>query len=195
MEIDPIILVIISFITAFGTVIFGFLVWRATKNATKHHALLDMHKEYADAEFGKCIKNLWDFYREDDCGGKNKKLPEKEEEKISRKLKANFRKIMENEKIPIRFIDYKVNDSRRLVSHYYLHMADLYFNDILGNHEDLKTKELFFNYWTEQTLRIIPKIIIPLEDELVEIIDLEIDKKGRERQKNLYEHAKLFCDS
>jgi hypothetical protein len=71
-------------------------------------------------------------------------------------------------------------------------MVDLYFNDILGDHNSTKTKELFFNYWTEQTLRIIKKIINPLEDTLAEFLKQDPGVIGRKRLEDFYEDSVTF---
>lgn len=58
---------------------------------------------------------------------------------------------------------------RRLVTHFYAHLADLYRVKILS-------KEDIFDYWDWYKLRIIPNIIIPLDEGLNEIL------KSRERK-------------
>ncbi len=79
-------------------------------------------------------------------------------------------------------------------------MAELYYDNILGWHRLFRTKRLFFDYWSDQVLQILPEIIIPLEDASQEWLEQQTngetipkrDDRGRERQYNFYFEAKHF---
>jgi hypothetical protein len=81
-------------------------------------------------------------------------------------------------------------------------MAELYYNNILGWHRLFRTKRLFFEYWSDQALQILPEIIIPLEDASQEWLDQQTNKetiserddRGRERQYNFYFEAQYFYE-
>jgi hypothetical protein len=183
---DQLIILAIQAFAAIALAFFGLFTWLAQRNDTIHTALLEMHKEYAAKDMGNAIKVLWDFYKQFD--GTAKLKCDEEEGIVRDKMINEVKELIKTHQ----FDGHSVNESRRLVSHYYLHMADLYFNDILGDHTNADTKKLFFNYWNEQTLRIIPKIIIPIEDTLAESLDLDPDVIGRSRQEDFYRDSKFF---
>jgi hypothetical protein len=180
-------ILLIQALATCGLAIFAYYTWRAQRNNTIHNALLEMHYMYGSHKIGDSVRNLWDFYR-DHCG------------QSKEKVKTEFKKILKrNTKERKKQYDC-INNSRRLVSQFYLNMAELYYNNILGWHRLFRTKRLFFEYWSDQALQILPEIIIPLEDASQEWLEQQTrkepqskrDDKGRERQYNFYFEAQHF---
>ena len=121
-----------------------------------HHALEDVQKDYRSLEMLCAIERLWQLYRN---RGK-KKLAEKyeeirneEEEWVS---SLDKQKRVEAEQNTLHY-------QRRLVSLFYQHVAALYINKILP-------KGIVFKTWSETDLRIIPEIIVPIENKLREVL-------------------------
>ena len=106
-----------------------------------------MHKEYADPKMKKTVKNLWDFYKKE-CDGLTQ-ISREEDEEADRKLRSKYKDILEAKKSAKKYEKYNLDDSRRYVIHFYFHMADIYFNNIIGNHCLKTTKKLLFYYWDE----------------------------------------------
>ena len=184
--------IIMTFILSAGTVIFAALLWLSTINATRHHALLDMHKEYADPKMKKTVKNLWDFYKKE-CDGLTQ-ISREEDEEADRKLRSKYKDILEAKKSAKKYEKYNLDDSRRYVIHFYFHMADIYFNNIIGNHCLKTTKKLLFYYWDETNLRIIRKILNPLDEVRAKHDGFEEEQPVQKKLRDFYQNALEFCD-
>jgi len=70
---------------------------------------------------------------------------------------------LNNQEDRIKVVQNTLHYQRRLVSHFYQHLAALYVNKIL-------TKDIVYKNWSEADLRIIPEIIIPIENKLREVL-------------------------
>ena len=146
-------------------VVTTYLYYLNSRKTMLHQAFLDIQKDYRSPEMGYALHTLFNFYR-DECNEDTKTLKKKykkiflEEEKKMKEIELKDR---------IEFSKNAFDYQRRLVTHFYAHLADLYRVKILS-------KEDIFDYWDWYKLRIIPNIIIPLDEGLNEIL------KSRERK-------------
>lgn len=149
-----------------------YLYYLNSKKTMLHQAFLDVQKDYRSPEMGYALHTLWNFYR-DECNEDKKTLKKKfktkflKEGKEIKKLKIKDR---------IEFAKNTIDFQRRLVFHFYAHLADLYRVKILS-------EENIFDYWNWHNLRVIPNIIIPLNDSLNEIL--------KSREKKIYTPEKI----
>jgi hypothetical protein len=180
-------LLVIQALATGGLVIFAYYIWRASRNNTIHNALLDIHYIYASKKMGDSVRILWEFYRYP-C------------QQSKEKVKIEFKKILKRNTLQRKKQFESIESSRMLVSQFYLNMADLYFNNILGWHRLFRIKSLFFYYWSDDTLLILPEIIIPLEEASREWTVQQTNKKiiptrddmVQQRQYNFFYESKFF---
>ena len=127
---------------------------QATEKNVWQQALLELQKEYGSREMMDAISHLWHFYRSH-C---------KEDVTI---LKKEFRNLIEKN------LQAPVNLSRRRVLFFYLHLAVLYKHRILFG-------EVIFDMFSERDLEIIPKILIPIDEESQDYVD-ELDNRPKKK--------------
>lgn len=121
------------------------------KQTMWHQALLDVKKDYRSAEMMSALNELWKFYR----GCKKKADLKKEFKKRYKKEKAEISK--DNMKT-----EESLNYKRRLITHFYIHLASIYKHGILP-------PDMIFDWWLPSDLKMIKKFIIPLQEALSEI--------------------------
>ena len=160
-------LVIVTFLLVLVT----YFSWDTNKRNMWHQVLLNVQKEYRTVEMDYAIHTLWNFYRKE-CNENEKTLKDKYEKIYNYELEhlEELGKKAKKQKNPTEIIEYKkvtFDTQRRLVSHFYYHLEDIYKKGILP-------KDIVFDFWSHDTLMIIPYILIHLNDKLKEII------KGKE---------------
>ena len=101
------------------------------------------------------VKTLWQFYREhqENFIERYEEIRQEDEKRIS---SLEERRRVEAEQTTLHY-------QRRLVSHFYQYVAALRANGVLP-------KGIVYKTWSEEDLRIIPNIIIPIEIKLREVI-------------------------
>lgn len=159
--------VIYSVIGATGVASFVVYViaWKIHRQTLRYHALVAIQKDYRSHQMGYAVDRLWRFYREDCLGDENTlrkryhEIFEKEQKEIDEKGKAKQIEARET----------TLDNQRRIVSHFYNHLAAIYVNKILP-------PEYIFENWSKYDLVIIPCILLPLENELINIINAEVKK-------------------
>lgn len=121
-----------------------------------HQSLLHLQKEYLSPHMLLAIRTLWDFYRQ--YGRENfvEKYMEIRAEEHEWILSLDKQKRIEAEQATLHY-------QRRLVSQFYTQLATLYVNKVLP-------KDILFKAWSEADLRIIPDILIPIENKLREVL-------------------------
>lgn len=149
------VITVISVIVAIASALFVYAYWRIAKKTMIHQALLDVQKDYRSPQMLYAVRTLWQFYRE---YGKERLI--EEYEKI-RKSEEQWISNLDKQK-RIEAEQSTLHYQRRLVSHFYQHLAALYVNGILS-------KDIVYSNWPEENLRIIPEILIPIEDKLYEV--------------------------
>ncbi len=132
------------------TVINAFLVGLGVvvaRRSLRHHALTELMRDYSQDPIGEGVDRLWRFWRA--CDSNVAKVIEEFE---ASRLKRRDGK--ERLKYP------HLNADRRHVSHFYQRMAGLYLMHVLPG-------RILYRHWSKETLEIIPKVIIPLEEVLI----------------------------
>lgn len=159
MNLSSIIALIISVVSAaaaFGSVIFARRVWRVAKKTMIHQVLMDIQKDYSSPQMFYAIKTLKQFYKEhvkDNFVDKYESIRMEDEARISN--------LQEHERVQAQ--QYTLHYQRKIVTSFYDHLASLYKSEILP-------KSLVMTKWSESDLRIIPEIIIPIENKLRETL-------------------------
>jgi len=150
------VIALVSVIAAIASALFAGWVWWIAKRTMIHQALLDVQKDYRSPQMQYAVRTLWDFYR---MYGKDKFVEEYDKK---RKEEDNWVSDQERQK-RIEFEQATLHYQRRLVSHFYQHLAALYVNGILP-------KGIVYSNWSEADLRIILEILIPIENKLREVL-------------------------
>lgn len=146
---------VISFImvvAAVASAIFAGTVWLTARKAMLHQALLDVQRNYRSGEMQYAIRTLWDFYKKE--GKKN--FVEKYEA-IRREDEQRISALPPEDRL--RAEQATLHYQRRLVSHFYQHLASLHINGVLS-------RKILYTGWSERDLRIIPEVIVPIESRL-----------------------------
>ena len=156
-------------------VIFAGLAWSLSGRALKYQMLAELMREYARPEMGQSVERLWVFYV-CVCFQKENTLMGQFAERLSDADKLCGQNGVEAK-------EDSVNKARRQVSHFYQRMAALHIGRAVPD-------KVLYRIWTEKTLEIIPKIIIPLEKALVKSRGETPDEKDYELLTKLYEHSK-----
>jgi len=154
-----------------SAVIAGLACW-FTRTSLHRQILADIHKDYRSPEMGLAVARLWDLRRKHEvqCEKKCKRLGEEARaDKVREGLIEEYKTRREKEKkefetmltkCPQQASDFHkttLHCQRRLVSHFYQHLATLYVNRMLP-------RKYIYDNWHEADLRIIPDVIIPIEN-------------------------------
>jgi hypothetical protein len=121
-----------------------------------HQSLLNLQKDYLSPQMLYAIGTLWDFYREYGREKFIERYEEIREEEHKWVLSIDKQKRIETEQTTLHF-------QRRLVPQFYNQLATLYVNKVLP-------KDIIYTNWSEADLRIIPEILIPIENKLREVL-------------------------
>lgn len=127
-----------------------------SKKTLNHQALIEIHKEFRSPEMLYALDGVWKFYR--DVKNKHKKKESKKFEKILIK-EYKTKHIQERDKIAEGKLaaEESLNYKRRLVTHFYIHLASIHNNGIL-------LPELIFDWWVPSDFKIFNEFIIPLAE-------------------------------
>lgn len=146
------------------------LACRFTRASFHRQILADLHKEYSSAEMHIAVATLWALRRkcEEQCEKEGEGIPEEElvKEYVRNRndeKKTFEKKLAENAQQASDFHKSTLHFHRRLVSHFYQHLSTLYVNRMLP-------KDYIYDRWHRADLKILPDIIIPIENWLRENI-------------------------
>jgi hypothetical protein len=156
---------VISASAAIIAALVTYSLYRITKRNLIYQVLVNLQMEYRSPEMQYAIMRLWDFYKE--CNKDEETLMKK----YGKKYDDEKNWLKKQKEKPIEALKTTLDHQRRLVSQFYGHLAALYTNKIIP-------PDVIFATWSEKDLRIIPKIIIPMENKLLEILH----KDSREPQ-------------
>lgn len=181
---DPI--TVISALAAIIAALVTYSLYRITRRNLIYQVLVRLQMEYRSPEMQYAVMTLWDFYNECKKEAQKEKIFKEVEKKLQWEYKEKYReekeRLKKQKEKPIEALKTTLDHQRRLVSQFYNHLATLYVNKILPPH-------IIFATWSEKDLSIIPKIIIPMENKLLEILH----KDPREPQPPpLDESSKLY---
>jgi hypothetical protein len=153
---------VVSAVAAIATIIVAGMALRTSRLNLTYHHLSELMKEYAEPAMDEAIKELWDFLKRQNGD------PEK--------LKGAFTEMLGDSP------GGSLNSARRRISHFYQRMAALYAGRLLP-------KKVLYRIWYEPTLRIIPKVIVPLEEALY------LHLRGRPPEHEFDFLRRLYSDS
>ena len=155
MEVAEII-ALVSGVVAIVSALFAGFVWRIAHRTMIHQALEDVQKDYRSPEMHHAIRALWQLYIQfgDNLANEYDNIRQHEDSWIF--SLPNERDRIEAERVTLHY-------QRRLVSHFYKHLAALYVNKVIA-------KDVLFSIWSEVDLRIIPQILVPIENKLREVL-------------------------
>jgi len=186
---DEIFYVSLIIVTLLYAVLTGF-IWHTTKKTMYYQALVTIQMDYRSPRMGYAVNKLWRFYRED-CGGDENILAKKYEESY---LKEQSEIDEMDKQGQIKAKETTLDNQRRIVSHFYQHLAALYATGVLP-------PSIIFENWSKDTLVIIPCILLPMENELIDIINAEekklpesacVRKKREKELPHLEEDSSLY---
>lgn len=126
------------------------------RKALMHQSLLFLQQKYLSPEMLYAVGTLWDFYREYGKERFVKKYEEIRKEEQIWVTSIDKQKRIEAEQSTLHY-------QRRLVSQFYNQLATLDVNGVLP-------KDIVYRNWSEADLRIIPEILIPIENKLREVL-------------------------
>ena len=150
-------------------VIFAGLAWLLSDRALKYKMLAELMRDYADSKMGEAVGTLWDFQRE--CVDKKKQLEAEFERRLKKMKKNKGKEDKSKEDKETEMID----SHRRRVSHFYHCMAALHHGRVVPD-------KVLYRIWHEKTLKIIPKIIMPLGNTLIKLRGEDPDDKEYVRE-------------
>lgn len=140
------------------------------KKTLVYQAFDALTSEYRTPEMLQAVRNLWDFARDNENDMKKIYLKRLKEDKIRvREAPPEIRVQMESQTI---------HSQRRIVSQFYSRIATFIEERIIP-------EDIFYSSWGETDLEIIPKILIPLENAIIDTIT-------KDRVKPLDENSKLM---
>jgi hypothetical protein len=172
---------VISLIVSLIALGISYFLFIITRRNLVHQVLVNLQMEYRKPEMQQAVAKLWRFY-EEDCEKKEDILKDKYKETYYREQYWVDRQDKLQRLEALKTI---LDHQRRLVSQFYQHLAALYAQKILS-------PDIVFRIWSESDLKIIPLIIIPMENTLsTEILHKETPEKPLE-DSDLY---KLYNDS
>lgn len=151
--------------------ILSFCAYRNSKKDGEFHRFYNLITEYQTDEFGKNIIGLWDYYKEikkkiiTDNNSKPNEIEKEIKEKIILDYKSNYEDKYKN----------NLDLVRRKVSNYYIRIWTLLKK---GKIKD----DILTLFWDKDNVRIIDKILIPMEESLVIILLKTEDKNIIEKK-------------
>jgi len=183
-------ILVISPIIAIIAAAIAYYLYVVTRKNLDYQVLVKLQMEYRSPEMLYAISTLKNFYRYD-CNKDEEKLMRKygekydEEMKTLQKVEKNYYKKIrmpgKPKEKPTEFVKTTLHHQRRLVQMFYEHLATLTTNNIIP-------KKIVYEIWHEETLEIIPLIIIPMAKKLAE----KTDTKPPDETSKLYQ---LYIDS
>lgn len=130
---------VIAFI-ALVSAVAALCVWREAKKFNRCQLLEQLMRDYAKPEMQQNVSALWSFEKQ--CRKENKNISDE------------FGRLLDSG-------DQTINTARRPVTHFYQRMAVLH-------HDKVVKDELLYRLWSKSDLSIIPKILKPLENALLQ---------------------------
>jgi len=159
---------VLTLVIAIATVVVSFVVgitaWLIHRLTLRYQALVTIQMDYRSHQMGYAVYRLWRFYRVN-CHCNETTL----REVYSKTLNIEGENVNREETL---------DNQRRILFHFYTHLANLHANNILP-------PSYIFDNWPEETLRIIPLILIPMENKHVRIINAEFKEHADCKNKNL----------
>lgn len=149
--------------------IFTLIIFLIRKKLERNQIINELVKEYSTTIMGIAVERLWKLFKKE-CNNDEKILIEKY---IEIKQRDDLKNVSGDKK------DYFLHFQRRRVSKFYQRMAYYY------NAKVLKKKDINSN-WKKGDLRIIPKIIFPIETEAMSRLNVKEGTPQSEIDENIW---------
>lgn len=165
---------VIALIVSLAAAVFAGFAWWNARQMRLYQTLHDLQMEYRSGEMMDAVRTLWWQYEH----------VKRDESKLMALYEEEYTK-----QAGPGSLHYK----RRLVTHFYQHVAALYDKGMLP-------KEIVFEIWSEKDLRVIPNILIPIEIKIGEMLktpeamprDTAGLPEGLRKLNKLYEGSKSY---
>jgi hypothetical protein len=128
---------------------------QTAESALVYQVLVNVLTEYRSAEMFVAIRSLWRFARE-----------HKEDVAAAYKLQRLKDAAQIDGMDPLLRLDFErttIHYQRRLVSQFYALLAGLH-------EQGLPHRKIIYSHWTEADLRIIPQVLVPTEETLLDAL-------------------------
>jgi hypothetical protein len=158
--VQAIVTIIVSLIVS---LIVPLIIFSRTKRRENYQNLLERITLYSSPEMLLAIQSLWDFYNKYgdskflDQYMKIKEKENKQMEKMNASDKLNYQRCT-------------LHYERRLVSHFWRTMSDLMSKNLVP-------QKAVYYWWSKDDIDIVKKIIVPIENRLLEARNVPITKK------------------
>ncbi len=145
-------------VAAIAAVVATITAWKsanASKATTLYHIIEDIRKDYRSSEMLLAVRTLHELYRQhpDNFVEEYDNKRKEEEAQVNNLPREERVKAEQN----------TLHYQRRLVSHFYQYVATLYVEHILP-------PDIVFKTWAESDLKIIPDIIVLIENKLRQVL-------------------------
>ncbi len=162
---------ILILVTAFVAGLIANKSLRETKKVRTYQFLSDIISNYSSKEMLLAVQILWDLYKKmaTQLGYDPKKdLNCREKSKLDNVLWREYNKIRKADEDKIDYRNLKESEIQvETTLHYYRRIVSNFYELLAAMHDkDVIEKETIFLLWNKETLKIIPKIIIPIEERL-----------------------------
>ena len=164
MEDSSSIIAVISAIVALLSVIVSVIIAWSNKASQKYDNLMRQITTYSKPEMMLSIRRLWDLYRdygESNFLNKYIEIVSKEEKILTRKMGAE----------KLGFTITTLHYQRRMVAAFWRGLAVLLRNGLVP-------KKAVYQWWNQNDVEIIIKILLPLEDRVSEHFHISKLKEG-----------------
>lgn len=149
---------IASLVISLASAVFALCIFIIHRRSVFLNVMTNLNYEYRSAGMHFSEKMLINFYKEYENKGKKELI--KKYLEIKKEDDGIFKGIKNYEE-RLYFLQDTLFYHRRFVSQYYSHIAYLCYNKILP-------RRIVYQLWAEKDLRIIPDIIIPMEEGFIE---------------------------
>ena len=163
-----------SAVAAIASAAIAVLAWRAAKRALIQQSLQVIHQEEASPQMLDAVRSLWDLRR----ANSDAFVDEYERIRLLQQAQADTLEGQER----IEFVSSTLHHKRRLVSHFYMHLAQLVDTGVLSS-------DHVYAHWRRSDLSIIPELLVPLESALAGTLGLGRPSRNFERMVALYDNA------
>jgi len=156
---------LITIIIASVAIVISIPAFLVSRRSLHHQALLDIHKDYRSPEMLSALDGIWKFYINFRKNHPNLKIDSKD---FKEGLKAEYKNIRkkQNKSIANRKLNVEesLNYKRRLVTHFYIHLASIHKHKILPD-------KMIFDWWTPSDFKTF-EIIMTLEKAMLETSEI-----------------------
>ena len=143
----PVVIAVVSAVAAWWA-------WRVSRKMFIYQVLASVQHDYRSPEMLHAVDSLWQLYR--DSNQDENTLVEKYNTIRIEQMSWVQSQAKEKE---IECVQATLHCQRRTITSFYQHLASLYIYNLISG-------KIIYRTWGEKTLRIIPKILVPIENSI-----------------------------